>query len=194
MLIIGKSTSWAVMNWLSGLFIHIFIRQMPVYNHNGWTYETNNQNWYCAALCAALSEDSHHRMQCDFVYLIHIFTVSHIFPFIYRCQALFRSNTSLWLDVSFNDFLQKHGFDHFDLILFKRLCCEISFSDFVYLLLDHITNKEYCSKYTLTYLKWKLSDEFLSLKFSFFLMSWYIWISWTMIWESYTVVHWHAKL
>ncbi len=46
------------------------------------------------------------------------------------------------LDVSFNDFLQKHDFDHFHLILFKRLSCEISFSDFVYLLLDCITKTE----------------------------------------------------
>ncbi len=44
------------------------------------------------------------------------------------------------LVVSLNDFLQKHDFDHFDLILFKRLCSEISFSPFVYLLLDRITN------------------------------------------------------
>ncbi len=35
-------------------------------------------------------------------------------------------------------FLQKHDFDHFDLILFKRPSCEISFSDFVYLLLNRI--------------------------------------------------------
>ncbi len=46
------------------------------------------------------------------------------------------------LDVSSNDFLQKHDFDHFDPILFKRLSCEISFSDFVYFLLDHNTNVE----------------------------------------------------
>ncbi len=45
------------------------------------------------------------------------------------------------LDVSFNDFLPKHNFHNFDLILFKRLSCEISFSDFVYVLLDHIIYK-----------------------------------------------------
>ncbi len=44
------------------------------------------------------------------------------------------------LDVSSNNFLHKHNFDHFDLILFKRISCKISFSDFVYFLLDHITN------------------------------------------------------
>ncbi len=43
------------------------------------------------------------------------------------------------LDVSFNDFLRIHNFDHFELILFKRLSCKILFSDFVYLLLDRIT-------------------------------------------------------
>ncbi len=37
-------------------------------------------------------------------------------------------------------FLQKHDFDHFDIILFKRLSCEISFPDYVYLLLDRITH------------------------------------------------------
>ncbi len=42
-------------------------------------------------------------------------------------------------DVSFIDFLQKHDFDHFDLIPFKRLCCEILFSKFVYFLLYRIT-------------------------------------------------------
>ncbi len=31
------------------------------------------------------------------------------------------------LDVSSNDFLQKHDFDHFDLILFQRFSCKISF-------------------------------------------------------------------
>ncbi len=41
-------------------------------------------------------------------------------------------------DVSFNDFLQKHDFDHFNLILFKRLSFKISFSDFEYLFLDRI--------------------------------------------------------
>ncbi len=40
----------------------------------------------------------------------------------------------------FQQFFAKHNFDHFDLILFKRLFCEILFSDFAYLLLDHITN------------------------------------------------------
>ncbi len=44
----------------------------------------------------------------------------------------------LLLDVSSNLFLQKHDFDRFDLILFKRLSCEISFSNFVYLSLNHI--------------------------------------------------------
>ncbi len=43
------------------------------------------------------------------------------------------------LDTSSNDFSQKHNFDHFHLILFKHLFRKISFSDFVYLLLDHIT-------------------------------------------------------
>ncbi len=43
------------------------------------------------------------------------------------------------LDVSSNIFLQKRNFDHLDLILFKCLSCEILFSDFVYLLLEHIT-------------------------------------------------------
>ncbi len=42
------------------------------------------------------------------------------------------------LDVSSNNFLQKHDFDHFDRILFKRLTYEILFSDFVYRLLDRI--------------------------------------------------------
>ncbi len=46
------------------------------------------------------------------------------------------------LDVSSNNFLQKHDFDHFDLILFKRLSCEISFYDFMYRLLDRITYGE----------------------------------------------------
>ncbi len=51
---------------------------------------------------------------------------------------LLPSIISLWyfsivlLDVSSNDFLQKHDFDHFDLTLFKRLSCKISFSNFVY--------------------------------------------------------------
>ncbi len=45
----------------------------------------------------------------------------------------------VFLDFSFSDFWQKHDFDYFDLILFKRLCFEISFSNFfAYLLLDHI--------------------------------------------------------
>ncbi len=44
------------------------------------------------------------------------------------------------LDISSNKFLQKQDFDHFNLILFKRLSREISFSDIVYLLLDRITN------------------------------------------------------
>ncbi len=43
------------------------------------------------------------------------------------------------LDVSSNNFFQKRTFDHFNLILFKRLSCEILFSNFVYLLLDRIT-------------------------------------------------------
>ncbi len=43
------------------------------------------------------------------------------------------------LDVSSNDFLQKCDFDHFDLILFKHLSHKISFSNFVHILLDHIT-------------------------------------------------------
>ncbi len=43
------------------------------------------------------------------------------------------------LDVSSNNFLQKYNFSYFDLILFKPLFCEISFSDFVYLLLDRFT-------------------------------------------------------
>ncbi len=42
------------------------------------------------------------------------------------------------LDVSSTIFSQKHSFDHFDLILFKRHFRKISFSDFVYLLLDRI--------------------------------------------------------
>ncbi len=46
------------------------------------------------------------------------------------------------LDFSSNNFLQKHDFDHFDLILFKRLSRENSFSDFVYFLLDRNTNLE----------------------------------------------------
>ncbi len=45
--------------------------------------------------------------------------------------------------VSSNDFLQKADFDHFDLILNKRLSCAISFSDFVYLLMDRITYIEH---------------------------------------------------
>ncbi len=94
-LIIRKSTSLAVMNWLSGLFIQVYIQQMPVCNHNGWTYETNNQSWLCTVLYTALWEDMCYRTQCDFVYLFHIFTVSHISLFIYYCQALFRSNTSV---------------------------------------------------------------------------------------------------
>ncbi len=61
--------------------------------------------------------------------LFHILTVSHISPFIYHCQMVL-------LDVSSNDFLREHYLDHFDLILFKRLSCEISFS--VYLFLDGI--------------------------------------------------------
>ncbi len=43
------------------------------------------------------------------------------------------------LDISSNVVLQKHDFDHFDFILFKRLSCEILFSDFMYLLLNRIT-------------------------------------------------------
>ncbi len=41
------------------------------------------------------------------------------------------------------NFSQKHNFDHFDLILFKRLSSKISLSDFVYLLLDRLTYTEY---------------------------------------------------
>ncbi len=47
------------------------------------------------------------------------------------------------LDVSPNNFLQKHDLDHFDHIFFKRLSCKISFSDFVYLLLDRVTYVDY---------------------------------------------------
>ncbi len=115
---------------------------MIVYNYNGWIFETNNQSWQRAALCAALSEDWRHS---DVVHPFHMFTVSHISPFIYHCQTLFRSNTSVWclLDVSSNDFLRKHNFDHFDLILFKRLPCEILFYNSVNLLLDRITYSEF---------------------------------------------------
>ncbi len=42
----------------------------------------------------------------------------------------------------FQRFLQKYDFYHFYFILFKRLSCEISFSDFVYLLLDRIAYTE----------------------------------------------------
>ncbi len=59
------------------------------------------------------------------------------------------------LDVSSNDFLQKHNFD--DLILYKRLYCEISFSYFVYLLLDRITHT---SKITILEKFFKNSGEF----------------------------------
>ncbi len=48
--------------------------------------------------------------------------------------------TMLSLDISSNNFLQKHNFDHFDLTFYKHFSCEILFSDFVYLFLDHITN------------------------------------------------------
>ncbi len=41
-LLIRKFFCWAVLNGLSGLFIWVYIRQMPVYNHNGWTYSSNN--------------------------------------------------------------------------------------------------------------------------------------------------------
>ncbi len=43
------------------------------------------------------------------------------------------------LDVSSNNFLQKHYCDQFGFIFIKGLSCEISFSDFVYLLLERIT-------------------------------------------------------
>ncbi len=42
------------------------------------------------------------------------------------------------LNVSSNNFLQEHNFDQFDLIFFKHLSCKFLFSNFVYLLLDHI--------------------------------------------------------
>ncbi len=66
------------------------------------------------------------------------------------------------LDVSFNDFLQKHDFDHFNLILHKRLSCEILFSHFVYLLLDRITYI-----ITIVYVIYILNLELISVKLSF---------------------------
>ncbi len=63
------------------------------------------------------------------------------------------------LDVSSNDFLQKPDFDHFDLILFKRLFCEISFSDFVYLLLDLVTSLKQNKKSYLELSFTRISDK-----------------------------------
>ncbi len=50
------------------------------------------------------------------------------------------------LDVSSNDFAQKREFDHFDLILSKHLPRKISFSNFVYLLVDRTTYHDSISK------------------------------------------------
>ncbi len=59
-------------------------------------------------------------------------------------------------------FLQKHDFDHFELIFFKRLSCEILFSDFVYLLLNRITfaKKSFLGHWTFIWLQEK--DHYLS--------------------------------
>ncbi len=44
------------------------------------------------------------------------------------------------LNVSSKDFLQKHNFDHFHLIHFKRLFCKILFSDVIqpYMTKEHL--------------------------------------------------------
>ncbi len=132
------------MNRLSGLFIQVYIRQMPAYNHNGRTAEHMGQTTRAdsALICAlpALSEDLHYRTQCDFAYLFHIFIVPHISPFIYHCQALFRSNTSVWCcQMSVPMIFYRNTILIMLTFLYKRLSCEFWFSDFVYLLLDRIT-------------------------------------------------------
>ncbi len=139
--IFRKSISWAVMNGLSRLFIRVYIWWMPEYNHNDWTYKTNNQSWQHTALCAALSGDSCYRINCDFAYLFLIFTVSHLCICLSLPSIIsLKCSSMVLLDVSSNNFSQIHIIDHFDLILFKCLSCGISFSDILYLLPDHITN------------------------------------------------------
>ncbi len=80
-LIIGKSTSWAVMNWLSVLFIR-FIRQIPVYNHNGWTYETNNRTdsaLPCGLHSVRIRITEHSVTLCTFFILLLFLTSLHFF-------------------------------------------------------------------------------------------------------------------
>ncbi len=115
-----------------------------------YSYEyTSNRCWYTTTMTehmrqmtrgAALSADS---CECDatlctfFIFLLFL-TSFHLFSIVEHYFALILQYCVA--RCLFQRFLQKHDFDHFDLILFKRLSCKILFSDFVYLLLDRIAN------------------------------------------------------
>ncbi len=84
-------------------------------------------------------------------------------------------------------FLQKHDFDHFDVILFKRLSCKVLFSAFVYLLLDYITYTENSiivnvNVYTFFLIRW-YTDIFLQYEIYLDCFSWR-----DMLWESFEVL------
>ncbi len=87
------------MNRLSELFLRVYIRPMPVYNHKTAMDEHIRQITRAdSALPCGLHWVRIHITEssatlCTFS---HIFTVSHNSPFIYHCQALFHSNTSVW--------------------------------------------------------------------------------------------------
>ncbi len=83
-----------------------------------------------------------------FLTFLHLFSIAkrYFAPILQHGVARCLCQRCFFFVFLFFFFFAENDLDHFDFILFKCLSCEISFSDFVYLLLDRITNTAFLEK------------------------------------------------